>query len=81
VTRVGCRALIGRGWAALGDGPLPEGVLAIGAVSHPSLFPRCAAVVHHGGTGTTTTAGRASELGARLRAEAAESDPVRGLIG
>ncbi len=59
VTRVGCRAVIGAGWAELGDGPLPEGVIAIEAVSHPTLFPRCAAVVHHGGAGTTTTAGRA----------------------
>ena len=59
VTRAGCRALIGSGWADLGGGPLPEGVMAVGAVSHPSLFARCAAVVHHGGAGTTTTAARA----------------------
>lgn len=58
VVRVGCRAVIGAGWAELGDGPLPEGVIAIEAVSHATLFPRCAAVVHHGGAGTTTTAGR-----------------------
>ncbi len=57
--RHGCRALIGQGWAGLGDGPLPEGVMAIGAVSHAQLFPRLAAVVHHGGAGTTTTAARA----------------------
>lgn len=59
VTRVGCRAVISAGWAELGEGPLPDGVLAIEAVSHPTLFPRCAAVVHHGGAGTTTTAARA----------------------
>ena len=59
VTRVGCRAVISAGWAELGDGALPEGVIAIAAVSHPTLFPRCAAVVHHGGAGTTTTAARA----------------------
>lgn len=59
ITRAGCRAVIGAGWAALGDGPLPEGVVAIESVSHPMLFPRCAAVVHHGGAGTTTTAARA----------------------
>lgn len=59
VTATGHRALLGEGWAGLGAGPLPEGVLAIGAVSHASLFPRCAAVVHHGGAGTTTTAARA----------------------
>jgi len=55
----GCRALVSEGWAGLGREPLPEGVLAIGSVSHVSLFPRVAAVVHHGGAGTTTTATRA----------------------
>lgn len=59
VRAAGCRALIGRGWAELGGGPLPEGVLALESVSHPSLFPRLAAAVHHGGAGTTTTAARA----------------------
>ena len=56
---LGCRAIISRGWARLGDGPLPHGVMAIGAVSHASLFPRLSAVVHHGGAGTTHTASRA----------------------
>jgi UDP:flavonoid glycosyltransferase YjiC (YdhE family) len=59
VSRVGCRALISEGWAGLGRGALPEGVMAVGAVSHPALFRRVAAVVHHGGAGTTTTAARA----------------------
>jgi UDP:flavonoid glycosyltransferase YjiC (YdhE family) len=58
-SQVGARALISAGWAGLGDGPLPEGVAVIGAASHPALFPRVAAVVHHGGAGTTTTAARA----------------------
>jgi vancomycin aglycone glucosyltransferase len=55
----GCRALLSRGWAGLGEGGLPEHVFPLGAVSHARLFPRCAAVVHHGGAGTTTTAARA----------------------
>jgi UDP:flavonoid glycosyltransferase YjiC (YdhE family) len=59
IERSGCRALVSEGWAGLGWTPLPEGVLAIGAVSHARLFPRVAAVVHHGGAGTTTTAARA----------------------
>lgn len=59
IARLGCRAVLGRGWAGLGDGPLSEGVMAIGAVSHARLFPRMAAVVHHGGAGTTTTTSRA----------------------
>jgi UDP:flavonoid glycosyltransferase YjiC (YdhE family) len=59
IGRLGCRALISRGWAGLGDGPLPDGVMAIDPVSHASLFPRLRAVVHHGGAGTTHTASRA----------------------
>jgi vancomycin aglycone glucosyltransferase len=55
----GTRAVISRGWAGLGDGPLPEGVFVSGPVSHAALLPRTAAVVHHGGAGTTTTAARA----------------------
>jgi UDP:flavonoid glycosyltransferase YjiC (YdhE family) len=56
---LGCRALLSRGWAGLGEGPLPEGVFVLDDVSHATLFPRVAAVVHHGGAGTTTTAARA----------------------
>jgi len=59
VTRTGHRALLAAGWAGLGEGPLAEGVLTIDTVSHAALFPRCAAIVHHGGAGTTTTAARA----------------------
>jgi len=59
VERLGCRALLSAGWAGLGDVPLPDGVMCIGAVSHARLFPRVAAVVHHGGAGATTTAARA----------------------
>jgi rhamnosyltransferase subunit B len=33
--------------------PLPPGIIAVGYVSHAALFPRAAAVVHHGGIGTT----------------------------
>lgn len=35
------------------------GVLHIGAVDHRALFPRCAAVVHHAGAGTTHAVARA----------------------
>jgi vancomycin aglycone glucosyltransferase len=58
VAALGCRAVIGSGWADLGGGALPDGVMTIGAVSHPELFARCAAIVHHGGAGTTTNAAR-----------------------
>jgi UDP:flavonoid glycosyltransferase YjiC (YdhE family) len=136
--RVGARVVIGSGWAGLGDVPLPESAMPVGDVPHGSLFARCAAVVHHGGAGTTSTAtragvpqvlvpfaadqfywgrrvellglgppavprrrlaaqrlaealaavldnefvlGRTAEIGTRLRAEAALSDPVSTLLG
>ncbi len=59
IERAGCRAVISEGWGGLGGVPLPENVMTIGSVSHTQLFPRCAAIVHHGGAGTTTSAARA----------------------
>jgi vancomycin aglycone glucosyltransferase len=56
---VGRRAILSRGWAELS---LPDDVsdcLAISEVNQQALFPRVAAVVHHGGAGTTTAATRA----------------------
>ena len=35
---------------------LPPGVIAVQYAPHAALFPHCAAVVHHGGAGTTQTA-------------------------
>ncbi|RDL38700.1 uncharacterized protein BP5553_03040 [Venustampulla echinocandica] len=59
VERSGVRAIISRGWAKLGSHILPdevpETVLFVDDTPHPWLFPRCSAVVHHGGAGTTTT--------------------------
>jgi vancomycin aglycone glucosyltransferase len=56
----GVRAVISRGWAELGD-DLPEHCMAIGPVSHPRLFPRMVAIVHHGGAGTTAASARAGK--------------------
>ncbi|WOX16364.1 glycosyltransferase [Streptomyces sp. N50] len=53
------RVLVSRGWADLDLGDDRDDCLAIGEVSHQSLFGRVAAVVHHGGAGTTLTAARA----------------------
>ncbi|MFH1807469.1 MAG: glycosyltransferase [Pseudomonadota bacterium] len=57
--QLGCRLIVGRGRSGLGEGMHGEGVLVVDAVNHAALFPRCAAVVHHGGAGTTATALRA----------------------
>lgn len=59
VARAGCRALLSSGWAGLGERPLPADVHRVGVVDHALLFPRTAAVVHHGGAGTTAAAARA----------------------
>ncbi len=57
--RTGLRAIVYRGWAGLGENLSDENLLVTGDTPHPLLFPRCAAVVHHGGAGTTHTAARA----------------------
>lgn len=44
----------------LGPEPLEdEVVLTVAGANHQALFPRCGAVVHHGGAGTTASAARA----------------------
>lgn len=55
----GQRAVLLSGWGSLGDWPLPDTILKLDAVPHDWLFPRMAAVVHHGGAGTTGAALRA----------------------
>lgn len=57
--RVGRRGVISAGWARLHHDDLPDTVLAIGEVPHAWLFPQMAAVVHHGGAGTSASAFRA----------------------
>jgi len=59
INRVGCRAVIGTGWTGLGNGSMPASVFQTGDSDHATLFPRCAGVAHHGGSGTTHTAARA----------------------
>ncbi|MGK3208862.1 glycosyltransferase [Amycolatopsis sp. MEPSY49] len=51
----GYRVLVSRGWADLAVGDC----FTIGDVNHQRLFGELAAVVHHGGAGTTQTAARA----------------------
>ncbi len=55
---LGRRAIILRGWAELSVEDAPD-CIAIGEVDFTKLFPRLAAVVHHGGAGTTHAAARA----------------------
>ncbi len=55
----GRRVIVGRGWADLALIDDQDDCFALGEVNHQALFGRVAAVVHHGGAGTTTTATRA----------------------
>ena len=47
------RAVLVGGWAEAHEGEFPETVYTCDYVPHDWLFPRVAAVVHHGGAGTT----------------------------
>jgi UDP:flavonoid glycosyltransferase YjiC (YdhE family) len=49
----GVRGIVSAGWAGLGGGEAPPNVYLVGECAHDWLFPRCAAVCHHGGAGTT----------------------------
>jgi UDP:flavonoid glycosyltransferase YjiC (YdhE family) len=55
----GYRAIIQSGWAGLGQGDLPENVYRLEYAPYSWLFPRMAAVIHHGGSGTTAAGLRA----------------------
>lgn len=55
----GVRAILLAGPAAKDLTDLPNGVEAFGSAPYHDLFPRCAAVVHSGGIGTTAQALRA----------------------
>ncbi len=49
----GVRGLIATGWGGMKCEDLPGSILEIESAPHDWLFPQVAAVVHHGGAGTT----------------------------
>ena len=53
------RGIIATGWGGLDAGEVPDTVYQIDKAPHDWLFPRVAAVVHHGGAGTTAAGLRA----------------------
>src|SRR5215472_16979849 len=57
--RAGRRAIVSWGWADLALAYDAPDCLVIGEVNQQALFKRVAAVVHHGGAGTTSAAGLA----------------------
>ncbi len=59
LSNTGQRAVLLSGWGGLHKANLPDSVFMIDSVPHAWLFPRVAAVVHHGGAGTTAAGLRA----------------------
>ncbi len=61
VQRSDQRAVLLSGWAGMGQVELPPQILRLTGAPHSWLFPRMAAVVHHGGAGTTAEGLRAGK--------------------
>jgi sterol 3beta-glucosyltransferase len=57
--QTGQRGVLLSGWGGLSPSDLPDSVHLIESAPHAWLFPRMAAVVHHGGSGTTAAGLRA----------------------
>jgi hypothetical protein len=53
IKMAGVRALVSKGWGGFGsNADCPDNVFMLENTPHDWLFPRCKAVVHHGGAGT-----------------------------
>lgn len=59
IRALGLRVILSQGWAGLMPPDARDDIISISDVAHAALFPRVAAVVHHGGAGTTHAAARA----------------------
>jgi sterol 3beta-glucosyltransferase len=59
LAKAGQRGVVATGWGGLKVADLPDSVHLIASIPHSWLFPRMAAVVHHGGAGTTAAGLRA----------------------
>jgi len=57
--RAGVRGILASGWGGLAPSDLPDSIHLIDRAPHDALFPHMAAVVHHGGAGTTAAGLRA----------------------
>jgi sterol 3beta-glucosyltransferase len=55
----GQRGVLSAGWGGMASNDLPDSVHMVGSLPHTWLFERMAAVVHHGGAGTTAAGLRA----------------------
>jgi sterol 3beta-glucosyltransferase len=59
IKQTGVRAILATGWGGLSVSKVPENVFLIKSIPHDWLFPRVAAAIHHGGSGTTGASLRA----------------------
>lgn len=59
--RTGQRGVLARGWGGAQIDALPENIFLLDSAPHDWLFPHMAAVVHHGGAGTTAAGLRAGK--------------------
>ena len=59
VQQSGKRAIILKGWAGFGADDVSENIHILKYAPHSWLFPQMAAVIHHGGAGTTASGFRA----------------------
>ena len=58
--RSGQRGILATGWSGMSNlASVPEGIFILEGAPHSWLFPQMAAVVHHGGAGTTAAGFRA----------------------
>jgi sterol 3beta-glucosyltransferase len=89
LARSGQRGVLLTGWGGLHAELVPDNVFMVDAAPHSWLFPRMAAVVHHGGAGTTAEGLRAGVTtvvvpfafdqpfwGARIRELGLGPDPI-----
>lgn len=59
VRAAGCRAVVHSHWDHVNGVVEDDAIYRIGRAPHQRIFPHCAAILHHGGAGTTHTALRA----------------------
>ena len=59
VRRVGARAVVATGWGGIDLTETSDKIFVVRDIPHEWLLPRTAAVVHHGGAGTTAAGLRA----------------------
>ena len=59
--QLGQRAVLATGWGGLKVEEVPPSIFVLDSVPHDWLFPQVAAVVHHGGAGTTGAGLRAGK--------------------